>query len=143
MRADPRLFVLLPADEAPPSFLRDQLDFRFCLIPIVVKIRAKLNNTDTIQQWRSCKNRGCPDKEVYGQCHPPGRSRLLEVKVFRRTGDSLSIIQHRAMFDRFTRNLVEHGLSLSTFGTDHVDSFPAPSRASPKTRRRRASGTRN
>ncbi|CAB3808176.1 tyrosine-type recombinase/integrase [Pararobbsia alpina] len=30
------------------------------------------------------------------------------------------------MFDRFTRYLVEHGLSLTTFGTDHVDSFLAP-----------------
>ncbi|CAB3801548.1 hypothetical protein [Pararobbsia alpina] len=37
-----------------------------------------------------------------------------------------SIVQHCAMFDRFTRYLAEHGLSLTTFGTDHVDSFFAP-----------------
>ncbi|CAM2158279.1 Tyrosine recombinase XerC (plasmid) [Pararobbsia alpina] len=36
-----------------------------------------------------------------------------------------SIVQHRAMFDRIYRFLLERGLSLATAGVDHVDAFLA------------------
>jgi integrase/recombinase XerD len=37
-----------------------------------------------------------------------------------------SIVQHRAMFDRFNRHLLERGLALATFGADHLEAFLAP-----------------
>ncbi|CAM2159398.1 Tyrosine recombinase XerC (plasmid) [Pararobbsia alpina] len=44
----------------------------------------------------------------------------------RRPFSSQSIVQHRSMFERFNRFLTDHGASLATFGSDHVDTFLAP-----------------
>lgn len=41
----------------------------------------------------------------------------------RRPFSQQSIIQHRAMFDRFHRHLVGHGATLASFGADQIDAF--------------------
>jgi len=41
----------------------------------------------------------------------------------RRRFSQRSIVQHRAMFDRFLRHLVTRGVALATFGPEHLDSF--------------------
>ncbi|SDP77685.1 Site-specific recombinase XerD [Ralstonia sp. 25mfcol4.1] len=41
----------------------------------------------------------------------------------RRPFSQQSIVQHRAMFDRFHRHLVGHGATLASFGADQIDAF--------------------
>ncbi|MFM0334466.1 tyrosine-type recombinase/integrase [Paraburkholderia strydomiana] len=41
----------------------------------------------------------------------------------RRRFSQRSIVQHKAMFDRFLRHLVTRGVALATFGPEHLDSF--------------------
>jgi hypothetical protein len=41
----------------------------------------------------------------------------------RRPFSARSITQHSAMFDRFLRHLVARGVTVATFGADHLESF--------------------
>jgi len=41
----------------------------------------------------------------------------------RRRFSQRSIVQHKAMFDRFLRHLLTRGVALATFGPEHLDSF--------------------
>ncbi len=41
----------------------------------------------------------------------------------RRAFAERSIVQHRSMFARFHRYLASHGISVTEFGTDHIDGF--------------------
>jgi integrase len=41
----------------------------------------------------------------------------------RRRFSQRSIVQHRAMFDRFLQHLVTRGVALATFGPEHLESF--------------------
>ncbi|MGF6997461.1 tyrosine-type recombinase/integrase [Paraburkholderia sp. GAS32] len=41
----------------------------------------------------------------------------------RRRFSPRSVVQHRAMFDRFLRHLVTRGVALATFGPEHLESF--------------------
>ncbi len=57
----------------------------------------------------------------------------------RRPFSQQSIIQHRAMFDRFHRHLVGHGATLASFGPDHIAAFwldPHATTYTPATRMR-------
>lgn len=50
-----------------------------------------------------------------------------------------SIVQHRAMFDRFHRHIVGHNATLASFGSDHIDAFwldPESASYTPATRMR-------
>lgn len=50
-----------------------------------------------------------------------------------------SIVQHRAMFDRFHRHIVGHNATLASFGPDHIDAFwldPESASYTPATRMR-------
>jgi hypothetical protein len=41
----------------------------------------------------------------------------------RRRFSKRSIVQHKAMFDRFLRHLLSCGVALPTFGSEHLESF--------------------
>jgi len=50
-----------------------------------------------------------------------------------------SIVQHRAMFDRFHRHIVGHNATLASFGSDHINAFwldPESASYTPATRMR-------